>query len=338
MIRLNLHCTARHLIVPVLLAVGAGCHSPTTQPANTTAGSAPQSPESTPPASVATAPAQETFASPEEAASALKQAVRERDRDRLLRIFGPDGQPLIFSGDRVQDDNRMASFEQHMSEQLRVDHPAADKAILYVGAQNWPFPIPVVNANGQWSFDTAAGKDEILDRRIGQNELSTIDVCQAYVRAQKEYARKERDGAKMTQYARRFRSSAGKHDGLYWEPTSADDFSPMSDLVADAEAEGYSKTPLKSHRQPYHGYFFHILTAQGADAPGGKMDYVVDDHLTKGFAMAAFPAEWGNSGVMTFIVNQDGKVFQKDLGPQTTEEASKITEYNPDSTWAEAKE
>ncbi len=168
--------------------------------------------------------------------------------------------------------------------------------------------------------------------------MSTIDVCQAYVRAQQEYARKPHDDAKMTQYACRFRSSAGKHDGLYWEPTSADDFSPMSDLVAEAEAEGYTKTPLKSHRQPYHGYFFHILTAQGPDAPGGKMDYLVDGHLTKGFGLVAYPAEWGNSGVMTFIVNQDGKVFQKDLGPQTSDEASKMTEYDPDPTWEQVKE
>jgi hypothetical protein len=232
----------------------------------------------------------------------------------------------------------MASFEQHMTEQLRVDHPDANKAVLYVGAQNWPFPIPVVNNNGQWSFDTAAGKDEILNRRIGRNELSTIDVCNAFVRAEKEYAEKDRTGEKMTQYARHFRSTDDKHDGLYWKPTSPDDLSPMNDLVAEAEAEGYSPPPLKSHRQPYHGYFYHILTAQGADAPGGKMDYIVDDHLTKGFALVAYPAEWGNSGVMTFIVNQDGKLYQKNLGPQTSEAASQITEYNPDSSWQEVKE
>jgi hypothetical protein len=338
-IRFSLQSNVHRIVVPIFLAGVAGCQCcathPTTNPAAT---SAPTAAESTPPASVATAPTQETFASPEAAASALKEAVRERDRDALLQIFGPDGQPLIFSGDRVQDDNRMSSFEQHMAEQLRVDHPDANKAILYIGAQNWPFPIPIVNNNGKWSFDTAAGKDEILNRRIGRNELSTIDVCQAFVRAQKEYAREDRTGQKMTQYACRFRSTPGKHDGLFWQPTSADDISPMSDLVAEAEAEGYSKTPLKGHRQPYHGYFYHILTAQGADAPGGKMDYMVDGHLTKGFALVAYPAGWGNSGVMTFMVNQDGKVYQKDLGPQTSEVASQITEYNPDSSWQEVKE
>jgi hypothetical protein len=343
-LRPNVH----RIAISALLAGVAGCHccathpescpatSPSTGPA---ASAAPSAPGNNAPAAVATAPAQETFASPEEAAAALKEAVRERDRDSLLRIFGPDGQPLIFSGDRVQDDNRMGSFEQHMAEQLRVDHPDANRAVLYIGSQNWPFPIPVVNKNrGQWSFDTAAGKDEILNRRIGRNELSTIDVCQAFVRAQKEYAEKDRVGDKITQYAQHFRSSDDKHDGLYWKPTTPDDLSPMNDLVADAEAEGYSQPPLKSHRQPYHGYFYHILTAQGADAPGGKMNYLADGHLTKGFALVAYPDEWGNSGVMTFIVNQDGKVYQKNLGPQTSEAAAQITEYDPDSTWQEVKE
>lgn len=345
MIRFSLHSGVHCIATPILIAaMGCHCcatHSATepacTNPAATTAPAA-QAAENSRPTPGATQPTQETFASPEEAAAALKEAVRERDRETMLRIFGPDGQQLIFSGDPVQDDNRMASFEQHMTEQLRVDHPDANKAILYIGAQNWPFPIPVVNNDGLWSFDTAAGKDEILNRRIGRNELSTIDVCQAFVRAEKEYAQKERDDSKMTQYARRFRSTPGQHDGLYWEPTSADDLSPMSDLVAGAEAEGYTTPPLKSHRQPYHGYFYHILTAQGPDAPGGKMDYLVDGHLTKGVALVAYPDEWGNSGVMTFIVNQDGKVYQKDLGPQTSEIAAQITEYNPDSSWQEVKE
>jgi len=336
---------AQRLAAAVLFAGAVGCqccttHSGTASGANQTAlgsgSQAPKVPESGRPRTAATLPSQESFASAEQAAATLKEAIRERDRAALLQIFGPEGEPLIFSGDQVQDDNRMASFEQHMTEQLRVDHPTADKADLYIGSENWPFPIPVVNNNGQWSFDTNAGKEEILNRRIGRNELNTIDVCQAFVRAEKEYALHPQTGEKMTQYARRFKSSAGKHDGLYWEPASSDDISPMDSLVAGAEAEGYSETPLKSHQTPYHGYFFHILTSQGQNAPGGKLDYIVDGHLTKGFALVAYPAEWGNSGVMTFLVNEDGKVLQKDLGKQTSSDATKITEYNPDSTWKPA--
>jgi hypothetical protein len=322
----------KRLAAAILFAGAVGCHCCSTH-SSTASGKVPESGR---PRTAATLPSQESFASAEQAAAALKEAIRERDRTALLQIFGPEGEPLIFSGDQVQDDNRMASFEQHMAEQLRVDHPTADKADLYIGSENWKFPIPVASNGGQWSFDTNAGKEEILNRRIGRNELNTIDVCQAFVRAEKEYAMRDRTGEKMTQYARHFHSSAGKHDGLYWEPTANDDISPMNDLVASAEAEGYDVNSAKARHEPYHGYFFHILTAQGANAAGGKMDYIVDGHLTKGFALVAYPAEWGNSGVMTFVVNQDGKVLQKDLGKQTTEEAGKISEYNPDSIWKPA--
>jgi hypothetical protein len=327
-------------VFPLLLAATLGCHCCATRQANSpaTGPSAAAVEERETLGSAATAPTQATFASPEQAAATLKEAVRDRDRAQLLQIFGPEGEPLLFSGDRVQDDNRMSAFEQHMSEQLRVDHPTPNKAVLYIGAKNWPFPIPLVSDGSQWHFDTAAGKDEILDRRIGQNELSTIDAANAFVRAQQEYASRDRVGDKTLQYAQHFRSTPGKHDGLYWDSTSADDFSPMGDLVADAEAEGYTAPTGKPHHQPYHGYFFHILTAQGADAPGGQTDYLVNGKLIKGFALIAYPAEWGNSGEMTFEVNQTGKIYQKDLGPQTADAASKITEYDPDSTWQEAKE
>jgi len=327
-------------ILPLLLAATLGCHCCGTKPA-------PDSPATAPSAAAveehetlgsAAAPTQETFASPEQAAANLKEAVRDRDHAQLLQIFGPDGEPLLFSGDRVQDDNRMSAFEQHMAEQLRVDHPTPDKAVLYIGAKNWPFPIPLVSDGSQWHFDTAAGKDEILDRRIGENELSTIDAVNAVVRAEQEYESRDRMGDKILQYAQRFRSTPGKHDGLYWESTAPDDFSPMGALVADAEAEGYTGPPIKSHHQPYHGYYFHILTAQGPDAAGGQMDYLVNGKLIKGFALIAYPAEWGNSGEMTFLVNQSGKIYQKDLGPQTTDVAAKITDYDPDSTWEEVKE
>ena len=261
-----------------------------------------------------------------------------RDRQALLQIFGPDGHDLIFSGDPVQERNALNTFDKHLGEQLRVDRASNDKAILYIGAENWPFPIPVVSNSSQWYFDTNAGKDEILNRRIGRNELDTIDVCHAYVRAQQEYARVDRTGEHLTQYARRFRGDSGKHDGLYWEPTDPADFSPMGSLVAEAEAEGYSKTPLKQHHTPYHGYYYRILTAQGQAAPGGVMSYIVNDHLTKGFALIAFPARWGDSGVMSFIVDQDDKIYQQDLGPQTDEKARAIADYNPDESWHLVKE
>ena len=341
---------AQRLAAAVLMVGAIGCQSSATN-SNSSASVSPDNaptgavqginaPEAGKPASAATLPAEETFASPEQAAAALKEAIRERDRSALLQIFGPEGEPLIFSGDQVQDDKRMASFETHMEEQLRVDHPSADIAVLYIGARNWPYPIPLVNNGGQWSFDTSAGKEEILNRRIGHNELNTIDVCEAFVRAEKEYAMHDRTGEKITQYAQHFRSAPGKHDGLYWAPASSDDISPMDDLVAQAEAEGYDVKSSKAIHQPYHGYFFHILTSQGENAPGGKMDYIVaghdGKHMTKGFALIAWPAEWGTSGVMTFLVNQDGKVLQKDLGAKTSEEAAKITEYNPDSSWQPA--
>jgi hypothetical protein len=322
----------KRLATALFFATAVGCNCCATR-SGSSASEPTTAPESGKPASAATLPSQESFASAEEAAATLKQAIRERDTDSLLQIFGPDGEPLIFSGDKVQDDNRMASFETHMAEQLRVDHPAADKAVLYIGANNWPFPIPVVNNGGQWSFDTNAGKEEILNRRIGRNELSTIDVCQAFVRAEKEYAMHDRTGEKIIQYAERFRSTPGKHDGLYWAPTSGDDLSPMSDLVAEAESEGYAVSSPKPHHEPYHGYYFHILTSQGENAPGGKMDYIVAGkdgrHMTKGFALVAWPAEWGNSGVMTFLVDQDGKVLQKDLGAQTADESGENRGIQP---------
>jgi Protein of unknown function (DUF2950) len=344
-VNLQILSNARCLAAAVLFACAAGCQCCSTHSGSSSssvpapAAVATPAPESGKPANPATLPAQETFTSAEEAAAALKQAVRERDRAALLQVFGPEGEPVIFSGDKVQDDNKMAALETHMTEQLRVDHSTADKAVLYIGAQNWPFPIPVVNNGGRWSFDTIAGKDEILNRRIGRNELNTIDVCEAFVRAEKEYAMHDRTGEKITQYAQHFRSSPGKHDGLYWVPAS-DDISPMNDIVAEAEAEGYDMTSPKARHEPYHGYYFHILTSQGDNAPGGKMDYIVaghdGKHMTKGFALIAWPAEWGNSGVMTFLVNQEGKVLQKDVGQKTGEEAVKITEYNPDASWQPA--
>jgi hypothetical protein len=293
-------------------------------------------------------PGQRMFASPQEAAAVLKDAYLTRDRRLLSAIFGPEGRQLIFTGDRVEENRDMESFGQHLSEYLRVDEPAPGKAVLHLGRENWPFPIPLVKRGDQWFFDTVAGKDELLNRRIGENELSAIAVCRAYVAAQKEYARKDRTGEHVTQYAQHFMSTPGKHDGLYWPAGPGEELSPMGPLIAEAHAEGYGQRPAtataattrnstgKPH--PYHGYVFHILTAQGDAAPGGRMSYVVDGRLTKGFAFIASPSAWGASGIMTFIVNQDGKIYQKNLGPDTRDLAKAITEYNPDKSWEEVKD
>ena len=286
----------------------------------------------------APAPEQLRFPSPEQAAATLKDAVLQKDRLQLLAIFGPEGRQLVFTGDRVAENNAMTSFGQHMTDYLRVDHRSATQAVLHIGGENWPFPIPLVKGSDGWSFDTNAGKEEILNRRIGENELGAIEVCRAYVIAQTEYARRDRTGEKLTQYAQRFRSTDGKRDGLYWPVAEGESLSPMGPLVAEAQAEGYAQRPPDGKPHPYHGYYFHILTAQGPAVPGGKMSYLKDGHLTQGFALIASPSAWGASGIMTFQVNQDGKIFEKNLGPQTKDLVKTLTEYNPDSSWSEVKD
>ena len=284
-------------------------------------------------------PGQRMFATPEEAAGVLKDAMVAKDRRLLIAIFGPEGKQYVLTGDRVEENNDMQAFGQHMTEHLLVDRPSPDKAVLQIGKENWPFPIPVAKNGNQWFFDTAAGKQELLNRRIGENELGAIAVCRAHVAAQKEYAGKKHDGETISQYAQHFMSTEGKHDGLYWPAAAGEELSPMGPLVAEAREEGYIKEPRTPGKpRPYHGYFFHILTAQGDAAPGGKMSYIVDGKMTKGFGVVASPSSWGSSGVMTFIANQDGKVYQKNLGENTRELAKAITEYNPDSTWVEVKD
>lgn len=284
-------------------------------------------------------PGQKLFASPEEAAGVLKDAMLANDRRLLIAVFGPEGKQYVLTGDRVQESADMQAFGKHMSEYMHVDRPSPDKAVLQIGQENWPFPIPVVKSGGQWFFDTAAGKQELLNRRIGENELGAIAVCRAHAAAQKEYASKDRDGDGISQYAQHFMSTEGKKDGLYWPAAAGEELSPMGPHVAAAREEGYLKEPrTPGKRRPYHGYFFHILTAQGDAAPGGRMSYIVDGRMTKGFALVASPSSWGSSGVMTFIVNQDGKVYQKNLGENTRELVKAMTEYNPDSTWVEVKD
>ncbi|HET6250867.1 MAG TPA: DUF2950 domain-containing protein [Tepidisphaeraceae bacterium] len=328
-----------------LLAI-AGCNSQPSKPAQCSSGDCCSAPDAKANASHdaksdatdSASSAPKTFATAEDAGSALKGAAIAGDQQALLGIFGSEGQQLVFSGDPVEEENGMKKFAGHLAEYMRVDHQGADKAVLYIGLKNWPFPIPLVKSDKGWSFDTAAGKEELLNRRIGENELNAISVCRAYVAAQKAYASKPRSDDKIIQYARHFRSSDGKHDGLYWAAGENEEISPMGPLVAEAQAEGYLKNPPNGQHHPYHGYFFHILTSQGEAAPGGKMDYIVDGRLTKGFAMIAWPDSWGASGVMTFIVNQDGKVYQKNLGEKTADEVKGISEYNPDKTWEEVKD
>jgi hypothetical protein len=284
-------------------------------------------------------PGQRVFASPEGAAGVFKDAVLAKDRRTLFALFGDEGRQLVFSGDRVQEDNDLQGFGQRLAEYLHVDRTSDNTAVIRIGQQNWPFPIPLVKSPDGWFFDTVAGRDELLNRHIGEDELNAIAVCRAYVQAQNEYIKKDRTGQGVAQYAQHLMSRPGARDGLYWEVGPAEELSPLGPLVAEARAEGYPTTrPGNAKPRPYHGYIFHILQAQGDAAPGGKMSYVVDDKMVKGFAMIAYPSKYGASGIMTFTVGKDGKVYQKDLGPETRQLAGEMTEYNPAPSWTEVKE
>ena len=277
---------------------------------------------------------QQTFASPQQAVDTLVAALHAGTAQQLLHIFGPQGDKLVRSGDPIADKAARDKFVTAYGKAHKIVMDTADKAVLVIGERAWPFPIPVVKQEDVWHFDTRAGEEEILDRRIGRNELNAIEVCRAYVDAQHEYASKDRNGDGLLEYASRFRSSPGKHDGLYWPVSGTEQASPLGPLMASAQAEGYGAQHTVAHeREPYHGYYYRILTRQGKNAPGGAYDYVVRGHMIGGFALVAFPAQYGASGVMTFLVNQDGVVYQKDLGPDTTEIARRMTEFNPDETW-----
>jgi hypothetical protein len=247
------------------------------------------------------------------------------------QILGPAWKELV-SGDKVEDAKAFKEFAQHAAEQARLEHKDATTSILYVGKDDWPFPIPIAQTpDGKWFFDTEAGKAEILARRIGANELDTIDVCRTYVQAQREYASKDRDGSGVLKYAQHVISSPGKMDGLYWPVNPGEEQSPYGPLIAQAASEGYQ--PGTGHHQPYHGYHFHILKEQGPAAPGGKYNFVINGNMIAGFALVAFPDEYGSSGIMTFIISHQGKLYQKDLGPNTDQIARQMTEYNPDDSW-----
>jgi hypothetical protein len=280
----------------------------------------------------ATAPAaEESFATPDAAAKELLRAVEAGDMAALGRLFGRNSAPIISSGDAVQDKNTRARFVQKATEAMRVkvDPKNNNRALLLLGADKFQFPIPLVRANGRWHFDTVAGKREVLARRIGSNELDAIAVCREYVQAQYQYAAAYSDRNGVHQYAQRFISSPGSKDGLYWPASS--DASAISARITQAAAQGYRPEP--GRMVPYHGYYYKILTAQGPDAPGGARNYLVQGLMIGGFGLLAWPAEYGNSGVMTFIVNQNGVVYQKDLGPNTPAIAQSMASFNPDRSW-----
>ncbi len=277
---------------------------------------------------------EQQFNSPDAALKALEAAAKVKDTNALRAIFGPAAHDLV-SPDAVQRAAEFSRFVERLTEKTELVRESDSRMVLQLGADGWPFPIPLVNEQGQWHFDTVAGKEEILNRRVGMDEIGAIHVCRAYVEAQREYASKDRDGDEVLEYAQRLRSTPGTHDGLYWSLKTGDELSPLGPLVAAARVEGYrQKTKILTEEQsPYHGYYFKILTRQGRHAPGGKYDYITNGHMIGGFALVAWPAEWGNSGVMTFIVNQQGKVYQKNLGPRTSSLAVKMTTYDPDPTW-----
>jgi hypothetical protein len=283
------------------------------------------------PRSLGAASRPQQFTSPEEAVQMLVAALKAGDTKAMVGILGPQSKPLIDSGDPVAD---RASWQRFVEsyEQAHALVKQGDATVLQIGSDEWPFPIPLVEREGSWHFDTASGEQEILDRRIGRNELSVMQVCLAYVDAQREYYLRNPQGAKLAQYAQKAASSPGKRDGLYW-PTKEDDApSPLGPFIAQARGEGYKQAGTGAGA-PYHGYYYRILKAQGPDAPGGAYDYVVRGAMLGGFALVAYPAEYRNSGVMTFIVNHDGVVYEKDLGPDTAAAARAMTMFNPDSTW-----
>ncbi len=296
-------------------------------------------------------PAQATYSSPDDAMQALITAVKAKDRPALATIFGPDHEQLL-SGDEVEDTNDLNDFAEAVAESAQLQKVSDTQYTLVVGKNNYPMPIPIVQKGGKWLFDTKSGLDEVLNRRIGENELSAINTCRAYAIAQWEYFTEgdwDHDG--VAEYAQKFISSPGQHNGLYWETAESEKPSPLGKLVAAAREEGYGPKPRTAAapektvtdsaeketpaqpRAPFPGYYFKILKSQGPYAPGGKYGYIINGNMIAGYALIAYPDKWGNSGVMTFIINQQGRVYQKNLGPDTAKIAAAITEYDPDPTW-----
>jgi hypothetical protein len=277
-------------------------------------------------------PGQQTFATPQAGAAALAAAARTNNEQEMLAILGPSAQDLISSGDPVADKRNHELFASRYSELHQFASDSEGRVFLYIGAATWPTPIPLEKRGDRWYFDTAYGKKEVLYRRIGFNELYAIKVCRAIVNAQREYYA-GLHGDSVHQYAQRFRSNLGTQDGLYWTVKQGEPQSPLGPLVARASRQGYQHQ-AGGQPHPFHGYIYGLLKSQGANAPGGAKSYIVDGKMTGGFALIAYPASYGDSGVMTFLVNQDGQIYQKDLGPQTEQIASTMTDYDPDDSWS----
>ncbi len=275
------------------------------------------------------AQAQQRFSTPQEAVNALINAARSGDRRSVLTILGPGSQEIVSSGDPVEDENIKKEFLAAYDAGHRIVSEPGKPATLVMGPDNWPFPIPMAQKDGQWAFDTVAGREEILARRIGRNELATLKAMLAYWDAQNEFADMNKDKSGQAVYAQRIVSSPGKKDGLYWPTSGNEKPSPLGDAVAAATQRGYRP----GAGEPFNGYRFKLLTRQGPTAPGGAVDYVVNGNMIGGFGLVAYPAEYGNSGIMTFIINNDGDIYQKDLGDRTARTASRMTSFSPDHTW-----
>jgi len=281
-------------------------------------------------------PNQQVFSSPQEAVNALEKSVKTRDQIGLATIFGPRIGGIL-SGDPVADRNGFEEFALNIGESSHLEQIGSDRFIVQIGPDKWPFAVPIVKTGAKWRFDTDAGIEELFNRRIGENEFAAISLCQMYAIAQFEYFNgDDRDGDQVSEYAQKISSSAGRKDGLYWARTSDDEEeSPLGPLFAWAAFEGYTaKKGTVQSAAPFHGYRFKVVYRQGPSAPGGRFDYIINGNMIAGFALVAYPATWGNSGVMTFIVNQEGRVYEQNLGPATATIAQAMTEYNPDETWS----
>lgn len=275
------------------------------------------------------ASAQKSFKSAQEAADSLVAAARANDQKAIVAVLGPGGADIASSGDPVADEQGRKTFVTAYDAKHSLT-TQGDRAVLIVGTQDWPFPIPIVQQDGNWRFDTAAGREELLARRIGRNELAVIQAALAYVDAQDEYSEISRKATGTATYAQRIISNPGKKDGLYWPSAQGEPDSPLGDTIAAATSQGYK---IGGGRTPYHGYYYKILTRQGPTAPGGALDYVVRGKMIGGHALVAYPAQYGNSGITTFLVNHEGTVFEKDLGPRTAQIVRKMRAFSPDKTW-----
>jgi hypothetical protein len=275
-----------------------------------------------------------SFSSPEKAVTSLVSAVRANNMEEMLAILGPASRELIFSGDEVADRTGREKFIKAYDRMNTLQKVSADKVTLCIGNDNWPLPIPVVKTGAIWVFDTEQGKQEILNRRIGRNELNVMDVLHAYTDAQHEYASRDCGGSGVVEFAQKLISTQGRRDGLYWEVKNGEKESPLGPLIARAAKEGYADADIS----PFHGYYFKILKGQGEHAQGGAYDYVVKGKMLLGFALVAYPAEYGNSGIMSFIVNQEGIIYEKDFGKDTTRMAEVMKIFDPDKTWKKVKE